>query len=406
MASLSEQSKDTAGDLLSLLNSKPSGDVGPSSSTYELLLSIFKILVKKEELKLRQDESDDDLNDQRHFNREKRHAELLDALGVKPGVPKKEKREFDSNSLDFKKYLKKHKLKEPKMPKVSKKESSEGGFGLGSMAITGLKMASIGAIGVGLIAGGKGALASVIGKGESFGGDPTAYNVKSGGSYVGRRGATETGRPITEMTVGEIRQMQDSGKLFAVGKWQMIPDTLQMAIKSGKVNLNDTFNEAVQDKLLDFLIEKRPLAKRYLSGDPNVSRDDAIADLAKEWAALGVPYDMQGAKRWVKKGESYYSGVAGNKASISPDMIGEALDRDRDSLTSAKLQNFQGLDKVSMNLEQASRDNIESNEILAGMSQQSNITNNYNVGVREQNQQRNDIVEDDRPVFERKSVVR
>lgn len=410
MASLSEQSKDTAGDLLSIMNSKPSAsDVGPDSSSYDLLMAIFKILVKKEEFKLRYDDKIDDDNDQRHFERQKRHNELLIALGAKPGVhiPRKEEETINTSKIDYKKYLKKHKIKEPKL-KTPKKTSSgdSGSFGLGDIAATGAKIAGLGLIGAGLFAGSKSALGAIIGKGESFGGDPTAYNVKVGDGYAAKRGSGDLGKPITQMTVGEIRELQNQRKVFAVGKWQMIPSTLQSAIDAGKVGLGEMFDEATQDKLLDFLIAKRPLAQRYLNGDPTVSRDDAIADLAKEWAALGVPYPMQGAKRWVQTGESYYSGVGGNKASISPDLIGEALDRDRDSLLANKLKNFENLDNVSMNLDQLSRENIQSNELLTASAQQSNIVNNYNVGVKEQSEQKESRKEDDRPIFERKSVVR
>ena len=53
MVNLSEESKQTAGDLLSILNSKTNdGSLGPNSSSYDLLVAIFKIMVKKEEFKL------------------------------------------------------------------------------------------------------------------------------------------------------------------------------------------------------------------------------------------------------------------------------------------------------------------------------------------------------------------
>lgn len=411
MVNLSEQSKETTGSLLSMLNNRTiDSDVGPNSSTYDLLVAIFNIMVDKEHFKVLQDELDDDKNDQRHLKREQRHNELLQALGVTPGVhiPKKEKKEIDFKKLNLTKYFKKHKVKEPEIPQKIEKKAVvvDKGFSLGSIAKVGVAAAAVGIIGAGLFSGGKSALAKVIGQGESFGGNPTAYNVKKGTTYEGHLGKTDEGIPITEMSVGKIRELQTKGKMFAVGKWQMTPSTLAAAIKAGYVKENDVFNEATQNKLLDFLIDKaggKGLVRKYINGDPTVSRDDAIAALAMEWAALGVPYDMQGAKHRVKKGESYYSGIAGNKASISPELVGQALDKDRDNIMAEKMERLKNTIGLSMN--EISKDNQNITNEIDTTPLQSNITNNFNANVSERSQIQNLPKEDDRSVYEKRGLV-
>lgn len=410
MVSLSEQTKNTAGELLSIVNNKPKNDmIGPSSSAYDLLFAIFKIMVKREQYKVQQDNMDDDSNDQRHFKRDERHNEILEALGAKPGkhIPQKEKEQLDLKKLDFKKYLKKFKLKEPKFSKkiTQTPETPPKGFSLGNIAKIGTAVAAVGIIGAGAI-GGKSALATVIGKGESFGGDPTAYNTRKGKSYVSGRGATVEGRTITEMRVGNIRKLQEEGKIFAVGKYQMTPSTLQMAINAGKINLNDIFDEDAQNKLFNFLIEKRPLAKRYLDGDTSVSTQTAVEEIAKEWAAVGVPRDMKGAVKMVKKGESYYSGVGGNKAFITPESVAEALEKDRMIMSASKIKPFEGINQPSMSLENISRENSLINEQMTGTPPQSSVTNNYNVGLTEKRQNSTTDVEDDRSSYQRKSYLK
>lgn len=399
MVNLSEDSKKTAGNLLSMMNSGlPDDSIGTNASSYDLLNAIFNIMVKKEAYKNLQDELDDDQNDKRHFDNEKRHNELLTALGKKPGVPMKETQKFDPKKINIKKYLKKYKIKEIKLPEKIKQPTGEG-FSLGKIAKIGAGVAAVGIIGAGVFTG-KGSLASVIGKGESRN-DPTAYNKFVDGKLVSGKGETVDGRAITSMTVGEISEQQKAGKLHAVGRFQMIGSTLRGAIQAGEVNINDVFDENTQNKLFDYLLKKRPAARAYLTGENN-NVEEAVEALSKEWAAIGVPYDMRGNKRQVKKGESYYAGDGVNRATISPESVIEALERDRKTVIAEKLQQQQNVGSVAMNLDQTSRDNIISSEDVTTMPAQSNINNQYNVSVKETGQQRNFSREDDRPWIDRK----
>jgi hypothetical protein len=79
------------------------------------------------------------------------------------------------------------------------------------------------------------------------------------------------------------------------------------------------------------------------------ARNEAILQLSKEFASVGVPFDtyridkikqkdgsIKEVRVELKKGSSYYSGIGGNKAHNPPEAVGAALDADRAS--KAKLQ--------------------------------------------------------------------
>ncbi len=134
---------------------------------------------------------------------------------------------------------------------------------------------------------------------------------------------------ITKLTIGQIMQMQASGKMFAVGKYQMIPATLKEAINNKKIGLkeSDVFSPQNQEKLFMYLLYKRPSLMSYIEGKSD-DIDAAVNDLAKEFASLPTT-----------SGKGYYDGdKAGNKASGGTervDKIKEILKNLRSSLSSS-----------------------------------------------------------------------
>lgn len=145
----------------------------------------------------------------------------------------------------------------------------------------------------------------------------------------GRAGDTPGGMPgLSSMTVEEVMQLQRENKLFAAGRYQIIPGTLADLL-SGKygntgVTLNDVFDSATQDKLGSALIDSR--LKRG-KGDPVKTQ----LELSKEFASIADP----------RTGKSYYEGKGNNKASISTQQIqtalsGQGLNRASTDLSSAK----------------------------------------------------------------------
>jgi hypothetical protein len=128
------------------------------------------------------------------------------------------------------------------------------------------------------------------------------------------------GKNLPQMTVGEVMQNQDSGKLFAAGRYQIIPDTMKMAVARAGVSPDDMFDSKTQDKLGLALIYngQRPTLSGYLRGDNN-NIQGAMLDLAMEWASAPDP----------STGRSYYGG-----ANASSHTVEEV----RTALTSAREQ--------------------------------------------------------------------
>ena len=164
-------------------------------------------------------------------------------------------------------------------------------------------------------------LASMVVKGE--GGLNSVNRGNAGDTPGGSKSIF--GKDLSEMTVGEIMQAQKEGRVFAVGKYQFIPGTLAGAVSYTKTPLNSKFNSATQNKLFDYLIDvKRPEIGAYINGKSN-DRRTAIQQLAREFASVGLEYPENGKKR----GQSRYSGTGGNRASISPELAGSSLDKQR-----------------------------------------------------------------------------
>ena len=166
-------------------------------------------------------------------------------------------------------------------------------------------------------------LANLVGRGEGgYNSANTGVAGKSAGNYK-----------LTDMTVGEVQKLQKTGKVHAAGRYQVIPKTFAEAIDALGLKESDKFDEKTQDKIFnDFLIgSKRPAVQALLAGKDGATFEDAIMDMAKEFASIGVPKKVHRPKGDgypagnVDVGQSYYEGVAGNHASIGPDEVKQML---------------------------------------------------------------------------------
>lgn len=145
---------------------------------------------------------------------------------------------------------------------------------------------------------------------------------------------------VVDLTISEIQQKQKDRDLFAVGRYQLIPNTFNGAVTSLGLDGNAKLDEEMQDKIFDeYLIKvKRPKIIAYLEGDGSV--EDAMYTSAQEWASIGVEKgkrisdkvvkDKKGkvisrTVRYAKGGESYYAGDGLNKSHITPEQIKNAL---------------------------------------------------------------------------------
>jgi len=135
-------------------------------------------------------------------------------------------------------------------------------------------------------------------------------------------------KPLSEYTIGEVKAFQSkprdaNGKLWATGRYQIIPDTLKGLISKSGLKDSDVYNKANQDRLGFQLLLNRTALNNYINGtaqDSLANLQKASLDVAKIWSSVGVPYPVQGSKRAVGKNESYYSG-GGDRASTDTDLI-------------------------------------------------------------------------------------
>ena len=128
---------------------------------------------------------------------------------------------------------------------------------------------------------------------------------------------------FSKLTLGQVMDMQalsarDSDRLFAVGKYQVIPQTLENAARTLRLDRNQPFSHEMQDRIFsEYLIkEKRTPVHDYLVGKNGATLESAQHSLAQEWASFPDP---------AKHGASYYSKDGVNKAHISLDQSANAL---------------------------------------------------------------------------------
>lgn len=126
---------------------------------------------------------------------------------------------------------------------------------------------------------------------------------------------------FSKMTVNEVLAQQnlhskDPNRLFAVGKYQIIPKTLE-EIKS-KMNLtgDEKFTPELQDRMFNehIIQKKRPKVAEAIRSGKNI--EIASTEMAKEFASVG-------AKE--KGGRSWYDGDGINKAAVSPETMNKFI---------------------------------------------------------------------------------
>lgn len=125
---------------------------------------------------------------------------------------------------------------------------------------------------------------------------------------------------LTAMTIGEIMQRQslstrNTNRLFAVGKYQIIPDTMKGAVNALGLRRDQLFTPALQEKIFQqYLVgSKRPSIKAFVQGKGSI--ESALLALAQEFASVAD----------FRTGKSFYAGKGNNKASISAEKMRNAL---------------------------------------------------------------------------------
>jgi len=157
-----------------------------------------------------------------------------------------------------------------------------------------------------------------------------------GGRIVGSThdASTILGKNLPDMTVQEVMNHQASGKLYAAGKYQIVPGTMKEFVARGGVSKSDMYDAATQEKFPRYVLyKKRPTVGKYLDGKAPLN--DAIYALSAEFASIGVPEDTPARSlgriglhnyptSFRPKGTTLYGGT-GNAAHTGPDKVASAL---------------------------------------------------------------------------------
>lgn len=132
------------------------------------------------------------------------------------------------------------------------------------------------------------------------------YNVAQGGRHVN----------FTSMTVGEVMQWQRDNRgvseSTAVGRYQIVSGTLRGLVQKYNIDVNAKFDEAMQDRLANHLLDQRGF-NEYMAGRKSLS--SFMLSLSQEWA--GLPKDGGGM--------SFHHGVGSNRATITSDKVQDTL---------------------------------------------------------------------------------
>ena len=170
-----------------------------------------------------------------------------------------------------------------------------------------------------------GDLLSFISSGEG------GYNSSNRGTLNNRivgstHDTVRNGRTLEDLTFAEIFELQrisdpnDPNRLFAVGRYQIIPETMMEIFPHSGLSLDDKFTSENQDILGTLLVvgneetnyAKRASLARYIRGESD-DLQAAMLDFAREWASAPDP----------RTGMSYYG--HGNAASHTTQEVADAL---------------------------------------------------------------------------------
>jgi hypothetical protein len=305
--------------------------------------------------------------------------------------------------------------KETKQPRdikgrFVKKPSAEKKVGAGILSKIGTFAKSSAGVAGGIIVAGIGGSLSIsqaIAKGESAAG---SYNAVNMGTKNNKIIPVKEKVNIEDMTVNQVMQRQsikwgdpnESQKLFAVGKYQMIPTTLADAVKYMKIDGNQKLTGALQEKIFEeYLIgPKQPAIARYLNSpvdDPQLLYE-AVRASSREWASIADP-DKPGGMT------SFYG--SGNKASISVEQMKEYLRADRKTIQEKSRKSSESIptQNVGEKIDVSSRQNKNLKVDLKDESavQQKNVSTTNTTNVSSSNQYtQNTEKEDDRSAYDKK----
>lgn len=143
--------------------------------------------------------------------------------------------------------------------------------------------------------------------------------------YPGSNDPTIVEKTLEQIIAFQRERVSNGVPSSAIGRYQFIRRTLESAIDIAGLDRQRTrFTPIVQDHLILTVMKNSRRLNQWLAG--SVSSADFQLNLAKEFASIPVPYDTQGANRFVRKGECYYAGDGLNAAGHRAEAFTQALE--------------------------------------------------------------------------------
>ena len=292
------------------VSSTPIQNVEEGDSELDILNKMFNFMKDDYDFKNEKHKKDTTYKKKLKEDEERRSGELLGLFTGKKtkGIKKGKKEE----------------IKKPTAEKVPSKEPSK------PSTFTKVATTAAAAATGAAVVGGALTLGNLIAqKGES---GKAGYNAANMGTKNNKIVAAKKQESLQDMTIGEVMSRQsikwgasnEDQKLFAVGKYQMIPDTLSDAVSFMNISKDEKFTPQLQERMFsEYLIsKKRPDIAKYLNSpvdDPTLLQN-AVRAISREWASVADPD---------KGGQTSYYG-SGNKALISVDEISSVLKKERE----------------------------------------------------------------------------
>ena len=147
-------------------------------------------------------------------------------------------------------------------------------------------------------------LGDLISRGEG------GYNSYNRGTSNGHILPASQRIDFSQMTLNELQRRQalsldDPDRIFAVGKYQMIPATLKKSILDLGVNGDENFSPELQERMFSdvLIVRKRPQISDYIRGVAGATLYNAQKATCREWASVDDP-DTPGKpyKRYEQQG--------------------------------------------------------------------------------------------------------
>lgn len=158
-------------------------------------------------------------------------------------------------------------------------------------------------------------LATAITHGESKSADGYNNGTNCGSAGISRpNGDSRRVSTLTPRQILSYRYAGCSTKIFAVGFWQFIPDTLTEAIRRYPQYANQPFSAENQRALAInyLLLGRRPKLANFLKTGQGISQ--AVWELSREWASIATPPGMRRANGSIANGNQSYYGDGFNRS--------------------------------------------------------------------------------------------